>query len=146
MLWHDIRPVSDGRYAMNALQTLLETKLFRQIEEKDAEIERLKRDGELSDELMVERAKSFNDMVMAKDAEIELLRIRLEESYAKQTFKGWQRDQKVIAEMADAISECRAFLGELSQDLWKSTPWAIRAAELLRKIPTIQRARQEVQS
>ncbi len=37
-------------------------------------------------------------------AEIDRLRARLEESYAKQTYKEWERNHELIAELAEELA------------------------------------------
>lgn len=62
-----------------------------------------------------------------KDAEIERLQQHLEHSYAKQTYKEWERNRKLITKLADALrravnilsdqGHCGQTLDELSEPL-----------------------------
>jgi hypothetical protein len=59
--------------------------------------------------------KNLQFLLKQKDAEIELLRGRLEESYAKQTFKEWERNQRLIGELADALKAKDAKIERLNE-------------------------------
>lgn len=74
----------------------------RRLAEKDAEIERLKKEnwGYLE---VAQKLKWALETSVEKDAEIERLKERLEESYAKQTYKEWKRNVKLIDELAEVL-------------------------------------------
>lgn len=86
---------------------------LQKIADLQAEIERL-RQGKtiLSDLLYKEEARANRN-----EAEIERLRERLEQSYAKQTYKEWERNLKLITKLADELDRFHRYSENMDLDI-----------------------------
>lgn len=84
----------------------------KDLREKDAEIERLH-------QLEAQTGDLIESLNKQHHAEIERLKVRLEESYAKQTYKEWERNKQILVSLNDKVEEQSGLITELADVLFK---------------------------